>query len=123
MTENKITVTIVATFESTRILATIGPDEILKARLGPPSQAHRFAAATLLEGLSLWFQRPVRVVLSAESEEFSSGLGLSDGFGFGAKTVHYEVEVVARKPKRRGVRIDGIGDFYDVRQLRLRGMR
>lgn len=123
MDENKITVTIVPTFESTRILATTGPDEILKARLGPPSQAHRFAAATLLEGLSLWFQRPLRVVLSAESEAFSSGLGLSDGFGFGAKTVHYEVEVVERKPKRRGARIEGVGDFHDVRQLRLRGLR
>lgn len=123
MDDNKITVTIVPTFESTRILATIGSDEILKARLGPPFLAHRWAASTFLEGLALWFQRPLRVVLSAESEEISSGLGLSDGFGFGAKTVHYEVEVVARKRKRRGARIDGVGDFHDVRQLRLRGMR
>lgn len=123
MDDNKITVTIVPTIESTRILATRGSDEILKARLGPPFQVHRWAAPMLLESLSLWFQRPLRVVLAAESEEISSGLGLSDGFGFGVKTVHYEVEVVERKRKRRGARIEGVGDFHDVRQLRLRGMR
>jgi hypothetical protein len=44
--------------------------------------------------------------------------GLSDDFGVGAATVHYEVEAVdpARGPRR-------LGPFRDLRQLLLRGAR
>ena len=71
----------------------------------------------MLEGLSLWLQRPLSVVLCADAEETSSALGLCDGFGIGRETLHYEVEVV--DPRRRR----GLGSFRDLRQLSLRGGR
>ena len=86
-----IRVAIGATPEVTRLVAMRGAREVLRARLGPPSQVHRWAAPLLLESLALWYQQPVRVVLSAESEAISSGLQLSDGFGFGCRTLHYDV--------------------------------
>ncbi len=73
---------------------------------------------TLLEGLSLWLQRPLSVVLCADAEETSSALGLCDGFGIGRETLHYEVEVV--DPRRRR---HGLGSFRDLRQLSLRAGR
>jgi hypothetical protein len=46
-----------------------------------------------------------------------------DDLGFGVKTVHYEVEVALRDPHRRGRRIAGFGNFGDLRQLCLEGVR
>ena len=109
------------TSSETRLLLTNGADEVLQAILPPPSQAHRRAAQTLLEGLALWFQRPLCVVASAADEGGTSELGLSDGFGFGARTLHYEVRVL--DGRRRGRRLAGIGSFSELRQLRLRGVR
>ena len=90
-----ITVAIGATPEVTRLVAMrqVGwsAREVLRARLGPPSQVHRWAAPLLLESLALWYQQPVRVVLCAESDAISSGLQLSDGFGFGDRTLYYDV--------------------------------
>jgi len=49
----------------TRVLLTEGSEEVLKARLGPASRTHRWAAPMLLEAIALWYQRPVRAVLCA----------------------------------------------------------
>jgi hypothetical protein len=68
-----------------------------------------------LEGLSLWLQRPLSVVLCADAEERSSALGLCDVFGIGHETQHYEVEV--HDPRCRRI---GLGSFRDLRQLSLR---
>jgi hypothetical protein len=87
-----ITVAIAATFEETRLLATRGTRELLRARLTPPSLAHRWAAPLLLESLALWCQQPLRVVLSAESAALSSGLQLTDDLGLERCTLFYEVE-------------------------------
>ena len=90
----EITVAIGATCEVTRLVVmreAQGAREVLRARLGPPSQVHRWAAPLLLESLALWYQQPVRVVLCAESDAISSALHLSDGFGFGYRTLHYDV--------------------------------
>jgi len=106
------------TREATRLLGTHGEDEILRAALPPSTAVHPRAAPTLLEALSLWYQRPLCVVVCASDLELSSGLGLCDGFGFGARTVHYEVEVVDPTRRRRG-----LGSFRDLRQLDLRGVR
>jgi len=89
-----ITVAIAATYEETRLLATRGRREVLRARLAPPSRAHRWAAPMLLESLALWCQQPVRVVLSAESEALSSDLQLTDDLGFEQGTLFYEVELL-----------------------------
>jgi hypothetical protein len=105
----------------TRLLLTFDDDECLKAILPPPSKAHPAAARTLLEGLSLWFQRPLCVVSSVADEESMSALGLSDGFGFGSRTLHYEVRV--HDPQRRGRRLAVGGAFRELRQLALRGLR
>jgi hypothetical protein len=103
---------------TTRLLMTLGEDEMLRAVLPPPTAAHSRAAATLCEALSLWLQRPLSVVLCADDQGASSALGLCDGFGFGTRTVHYEVEVVDPTRRRRG-----LGSFRDLRQLQLRGLR
>jgi hypothetical protein len=57
-------------------------------------------------------------VLCAAEEATSSALNLSDDFGFGAATAHYQVEVVAPGRRRRG-----LGSFRDLRQLDRRGVR
>jgi hypothetical protein len=101
---------------ATRLLVTYGPDDLLRAVLPPPGQAHPRAAATLLEGLAQWFQQPLSVVLYADAQGCSSALGLCDGFGFGNRTVHFEVEVF--EPSRRRRRL---GSFRDLRQLARRG--
>lgn len=101
--------------EATRLLLAWGATELLRAALPPPGAQHPSAAPTLLEGLSLWLQRPLSVVLCADAEETSSVLGLCDGFGVGRETLHYDVEVVdPRRPLRR------LGSFGDLRQLSLR---
>ncbi len=102
----------------TRLLMSWGEDEVLKAVLPPAPQAHPRAAQTLCESMSLWFQRPLCVVLCADAEGTSSALGLSDGLGYGATTVHYEVEIVDPARRRRA-----LGSFRDLRQLDLRGIR
>jgi len=106
------------TRETTRLYLTVGGDELLRAGLPPPGASHPRAAPILLEGLALWLQRPLSVVLCAADGDVSSALGLSDGFGFGYQTVHYEVEVVHPARRRRG-----LGSFRDLRQLDRRGVR
>jgi hypothetical protein len=61
--------------EATRLYLTYGESELLRAVLPPPGAQHPTAAPTLLEGLSLWLQRPLSVVLCADAEETSSALG------------------------------------------------
>lgn len=101
--------------EATRLFLTWGETELLRAVLPPPGAQHPSAAPTLLEGLSLWLQRPLSVVLCADAEEISSGLGLCDGFGIGRETLHYDVEVFDPRRQRHG-----LGSFRDLRQLSLR---
>ncbi len=104
--------------ETTRLYLTYGDSELLRAVLPPPGAQHPQAAPILLEGLSLWLQRPLSVVLCADAEERSCALGLCDGFGFGHERLHYEVEVYdPRRPRR------GLGSFRDLHQLSLRGIR
>lgn len=101
----------------TLILGLRGRDEILRAALGHPSQAHHRAAPMLLEALALWHQQPLRVVLSVDSDQTSSCLGLSDGFGFGHRTLHYQVEVVERDEGCPAKRLGGVADFRGLRRL------
>jgi len=104
----------------TRVLVTHGPDELLRAILPPPSQTkHERAVATFLEALALWLDTTLPVVLSVDAREASFCLGLTDELGIGAQSVFYRVEVVARGRRRRGRRLRGVGEFADLRQLRL----
>ena len=113
--ESDVVVTMVPTRSETRLLVTVGPDEVMKARLGPADRMHRRAAPMLLEALALWYQQRVRAVISVGAGAAPGDLGLADGLGYGAETVHYEVAWVdPRAP--RGRRVRGLGDFRDVRR-------
>jgi len=106
----------------TKVLLSHGPDELLKALLPPPSQVrHERAATTLLEALSLWLDSTLPVVLCVDARDASCCLGLTDEMGVGIRSVYYGVEVTEREDarRRRGIRIPGVGDFRDLRQLRL----
>jgi hypothetical protein len=113
-----IKVVIAPQIETTRVLAMAGPHEILRATLGPPSQVHRWAAPLLLEGLALWYQQPLSVVLSVATPGDGSLLtqSVSDGLGFGDRTLYYQVRVL--EPSRRRARVlGGPGHFGALRRL------
>lgn len=117
---DKITVTIAPERGRVRMLARSGTQDVLKAVLGPAQGTHPRAAATLLEGLALWHQQALSVVLVAAEPSDGSALRLCDALGFGQRSVHYEVGVAIREGRRR-VRTTsgGLGDFRDLRQLTL----
>ena len=100
---------------TTRFLMTLGPDELLRVVLPPPTEAHPRAAMTFYEALPQWVQQPLSVVLCVDGRDSSSELGLCDELGLGDRTVHYEVEVTDPVRRRRG-----LGSFRDLRQLALR---
>jgi hypothetical protein len=104
--------------ERVRMLVTSEGKDLLKAVLGPARRCHPRAAATLLEGLALWHQRPLSVVLCVDEQQHASALALSDALGFGERTLHYEVGIAfhPRASRRRTV-LRGLGDFRDLRQL------
>jgi hypothetical protein len=102
--------------QETRLLLTFHGRELVRAVLPSPTAAHPRAAATLLEGMSLWLGHPLSVALCADAEGRSCALDLCDGFGFGATTIHYDVAVI--DPRRRP---RGLGPFRDLRQLDLKG--
>jgi hypothetical protein len=118
----RITVTMQPLPHETRLLAMSGRDEVLRAILGPTTASHPRAAATLLEGLALWHQRALTVVLCADVDVCSSATRILDQLGFGTRTVHYDVEVAFLDHPRRGRRIRGFGNFSDLRQLCLTGV-
>lgn len=106
----------------TRLLVTQGSKDIGKVILPPAPSAHPRAAATLLEGLSLFLGERLSVVLCVDERSPSScALGLLDGLGYGERSVFYEVGVAARVSRAdrraaRGLRLAG-SDFRDLRQL------
>ena len=107
-------VTIAACPRQTRMLVTQGPDELLRAVLpGAPRIRHPQAVTTVLQGLSLWLDQRLCVVLSVDEPEGSLCLGLTDTLGFGHDTLHYQVREVARA-HRRGRRLRGVGDFRQL---------
>ena len=105
----------------TRVLVTEGSDELLRAVLPSPSQLrHERATITFLEGLALWLDAKLHVVLSVDAREAGFCLGLTDELGVGLRSLFFDVEVRDRRARRRrGQRIRGVADFTDLRQLRL----
>jgi hypothetical protein len=117
---DKIVVTMAPERDRVRILARAGAQDLLKAVLGPAESTHPRAAATLLEGLSLWHQQALSVVLVAADPSDGSALRLCDGLGFGQRSVHFEVGIATRDRRARRRRVlSGLGDFRDLRQLSL----
>jgi hypothetical protein len=121
MTHDTITVTIRATGAQTQLLVKQGPDELMIARLGPSSWAHRDALPRMMEGLALWFQCHVRVVLCVASEHVESSTGLVDGLGCGISNLHFDVDVHRVHERRRGIRLRGLGDLRALRREAERG--
>ena len=118
----RLTVTMQPLPCETRLLVMAGRDEVMRAILGPMTASHPRAAATLLEGLSLWHQQALSVVLCADVEATLSATRMLDALGFGVKNVHYDVEVALRAHRGQGRRIRGLGNFADLRQLCLEGV-
>jgi len=113
-------VTLASAAARTRLLVTVGPDEVLRARLPRLDQVrNERAVKTLLEGLSLWLDQRLCVALSAAEPEDSWRLQLTDELGVGARSVFYAVEVVERRRRYRGTRLRGLGDFRELHQLAL----
>lgn len=107
----------------TRVLITRGQTDICKAILPASSCAHPRATATLLEGLSLFMNERLCVVLSVDEWSASlDSLGILDALGQGERSVFYEIAVAAHLPRGRRrknshvLRMPG-GDFGDLRQL------
>jgi hypothetical protein len=114
---NHLIVTMAPQTQSLRMLFTDNGREVLQAILGPPSQAHPKAVSTLLEGLSLWYQDPLSVVVCAEPRDTGSALStLFDELGFGIRNLYYDVGV-AVLPERPRRSLKGLGDFQDLRRL------
>ena len=114
-----ITVMIAPEADQVRLLATTPTRDLLMAILGPVRGAHPRAAATLLEGLSLWHQRRLSVVLSADDADDGSALGLCDALGYG-QPLHYEVGLAfPDRARGRRRRLRGLGSFRDMRELAL----
>lgn len=122
MGRERLMVALDPSLRGTRILMMDGRNELLRAVLGSADGTHPRAAATLLEGLALWQQRPLTVALCVDEWERSSALHLYDGLGEGARNVHFEVAVVARGHRERGRQLQGLGRFGDLRQLSLEGV-
>lgn len=117
----KYTVVMIPSAMRTRVLLSHGPDELMRAHLPSPSQVrHERAAISFLEGLSLWLDTKLHVVLCVDARETGFCLGLTDEMGVGIRSLYFDVEVLDRGARRRrGYRIRGVGDFADLRQLRL----
>lgn len=122
MMMDRLVVTMHPLPHETRLLVMAGRHEVMRAILGPTTASHPRAAPTLMEGLALWHQQALSVVLCADAEACSSATRMIDDLGFGERTVHYEVEVALRAHRRRGRRIQGLGNFGDLRQLCLEGV-
>ena len=115
-----ITVAIAPGAERVRLLATTPTHDIMQAILGPPCMAHPRAAATLLEGLALWHQQRLNVVLSVDDVHNGHALCLYDALGYD-RTLHYEVGLAAPERVLGGSRQSrtqrGLGSFRDLRKL------
>jgi hypothetical protein len=68
--------------------------------------------------MALWLDTRLRVVLSADEPATGSCLALTDERGTASPTLFYEV-VTAGRARRRPVRLRGVDDFADLRQLSL----
>jgi hypothetical protein len=119
--QDRIWVAIHPRREWTRVLVTEGTGQtMLKAKLAP-CPWHQRALPTLLEALALWHRQPIHAVLAADAQDdtlvknFCPDLAAEH-----ARTPLYTLDVVAaRRPPRRRDRLEGLGDFRDLRQLML----
>ncbi len=117
---SRYTVMLSTSTSRTRLLLLDGQDELMRAAL-PSGQLlrQRRAAKTLLEGIALWLDAQVSVVLSADEAEPSYYLDLVDELGMPTRSVYFDVRLVERAGRRQPRRLRGVSDFSDLRQLSL----
>jgi hypothetical protein len=113
---NPILVTLAPEATQVRVLVTGRGGEMMRAALGAPARMHPRAARTLLEGLALWQQQPLSVVLYVDGPDDGCAMGLYDGLGMGDRTLHYEVGIAVKGAHRRR-RLGSVGNFRDLQQL------
>lgn len=112
-------VTLASSPTRTRLLVTVGADEVLRANLPRLDRIrNERAVKALLEGLSLWMDERLCVALSAAGSESYFRLDLTDELGTGVRGLYYAVDVVEPR-RRRGARIRGLGDFRALHHLAL----
>jgi hypothetical protein len=100
----------------TRLVLTQGPREGLRAVLPPLTHVrHGRAVTTLLEGLALWLDAPVRVALCAEASGTTYWLGLTDARGSGTRGLFHEVQLLAPRGKRQAGQVHALGDWVGGR--------
>ena len=87
--------------------------------MAAPGGLHPRAAATFLEGLSLWYQQTLSVVLCVDDGAAFYAMGLCDSLGFGPRQLHYDLDITSRVRARPRRTIAGLGDFRDLRQMSL----
>lgn len=110
--------TLRVTQNQARLLLTAAEGDLLKARLNT-TPSHPRASLTLLEGLSLWSGQPLCVALSVDdsSPRWPGSQLLGDEL-WPAESQLVRFDIVHRA--RRKARLQGLGDF---RQLRLAEVR
>ncbi len=105
----------------TRVLVQDGPRPILKARLSDAPH-HPRALETLAEGIALWYGRPLYGALGVAAEDARCVSprwhATVDGL---TRTPLVTIDLVIGRPRppRADSGLAGLGDFGDVRQLRL----
>jgi hypothetical protein len=114
---DQITVTLAPEAGRVRMLVSTSSGEILRAVLGPTATMHPRAASTLLEGLALWHQQRLCVVVCADGPDAGCAMGLFDALGLGERTLHYEVGIAMRDRPARRRTLGGLGNFRDLRQV------
>jgi hypothetical protein len=118
--EDRIWVAVRPQRSGTRVLATegMGPT-LLKACLAPHPWNQR-ALPSLLEAIALWQKQPVHAVLAVEGQDDAFVTSLCPSLADERlRTPLYALDLVdgRRGPRRARDRIDGMGDFRDLRQL------
>lgn len=104
--------------QHTRLMLLRGRSEQLRAVLPPLTHVRQpRAVMALMEALALWADTRLRVVLCANATASTYWLGLTDARGCGARSVFYEVQVVAPQDKQRAAQVHAFGDFEDLQQL------
>jgi hypothetical protein len=102
------------TRQEARLLVRAHRTDLLKARLDPAPR-HPRALLTLLEGLSLWSGYPLLVALSVDDDcHGSPGSTLFGDELWPAESQLVQFDVVHREDHER--RLEGLGDFRDVRR-------
>lgn len=120
MLTRSLWVTIDSRSDETRVLAMAGPTEtVLKARLSGIAH-HPRALPALLEALAMWEGMPVRAAVVVGGSDASSATRLKLDFLTDVSGAPlYTLEFVDGHRRRHRDRIDGMGEFRDLRQLAL----